>query len=179
MNTTLFSLVSANKYFDISSNCSQGEWNKFMSHFKRSLNILSREIKLIAIPKEGGVEYELENEALFDYLEIRNDVILESGVSNVDYETGLKMKGAIYSRIQERCRKELGIEVVYKKLYYGLISNLDEFHITEEQYNEARKLNNERMKNTLINYFAKKCGKDEILAEAYKEAVLYIADIND
>lgn len=179
MNTTLFSLVSANKYFDISSNCSQGEWRKFMSHFKRSLNVLSKEVKLIAIPKDGRTEYELEDEELFNYLEIRNDVLLDSGVSNVDYETGMKMRGAIYSRIQERCKKELGIEVVYKKLYYGLISNLDEFHITEEQYKEARKLNNERMKNTLINYFTRKCGNDEILAKAYKEAVLYIADISD
>lgn len=179
MNSTLYSLVSANKYFDVSTIYSQGEWLKFKTHFKRSLNILSKEIKLIGIPIDSSTEFILEDDKLFEYLDIRNQVFEESGFAQEDYETGLKMRGAIYSRIQERCRKELGIEVVYKKLYYGLISNLDEFHITKEQYDEARKLNNERMKNTLINYFAKKCGKDEILAEAYKEAVLYIADIND
>lgn len=179
MNSTLYSLVSANKYFDVSTIYSQGEWLKFKTHFKRSLNILSKEIKLIGIPIDSSTEFILEDDKLFEYLDIRNQVFEESGFAQEDYETGLKMRGAIYSRIQERCRKELGIEVVYKKLYYGLISNLDEFHITKEQYDEARKLNNERMKNTLINYFTKKSGKDEILAEAYKEAVLYIADIND
>ncbi len=178
MNSTLYSLVSANKYFDISSIYSQGEWLKFKSCFKHSLNIMSKEIKLIGIPLRGE-EFVLQDKELFNYLDIRNQVFEESGFTSESYEAGLKKRGTIYSRIQERCKEELGIQVVYKKIYYGLISNLDKFNITFEQYEEARKSNNSRMRDTLINYYSKKCGDDEALKQAYIETILYITDIED
>lgn len=178
MNTALFSLVSANKYFDVSAAYSQGEWKKFMSHFRRSLNVLSKEVKLVGISEgKSGKEFVLEGNTLYDYLEIRNDVFAETGFSGVDYESSLKMRNVVYSKIQDRCKEKLGIQVVYKKLFYGLIGNLDDFNITQEQYEEARKANNERMKGTLTNYFTKKYARDSVLAKAYAEAVAYIMDI--
>lgn len=178
MNTTLFSLVSANKYFDVSTTYSQGEWKKFMSHFRRSLNVLSKEVKLVGITEgKNSEEFALDDDTLYDYLEIRNDVFAETGFSGVGYESSLKMRNVVYSKIQDRCKEKLGIQVVYKKLFYGLIGNLDDFNITYEQYEEARKANNERMKNTLINYFAKKYANNSVLSKAYAEVVAYITDI--
>lgn len=154
---------------------------EFLKDFKNTTNLMHMRDGIFGITPDGK-EHELSRQEETEYIKIKNSVF---NFFNITKSSSIKKNvrcfrgkiGQIYANIQKQCQESLGYNVCSRRIFFSPLKDLNIFNITEKDMLNAKKDNNEKMKQTAIKFFTKKYGKSKKEYKAVKMVIDYITQI--